>query len=79
MTRLARILALPLLSAGIVGAALGMAGTAGATVSVDDHGGIVATPDIHAHQTMMYPRWNMYHWPTHAVSPHVDTTVQQSR
>lgn len=80
MNRFARIIALPILSAGVIGgAALGLAGTAAASVSVDNHGGIVATPDIHAHQTMMYPRYNMYYWPNQAAAPHVDTTVHQSR
>ncbi|MGD9622787.1 MAG: hypothetical protein AB7G47_21825 [Mycolicibacterium sp.] len=80
MTSFARLIALPVLAAGIIGGAgLGMAGTAGATVSVDNHGGIVATPDVHAHTTMMYPRWNGYYWPNHAVAPNVDTTVQHSR
>ncbi len=81
MNRFARIIALPVLSAGIIGgAALGLAGTAGAAVSVNGNGGIVATPDIHAHQQMMYPvRYGLYYWPNQAHAPHVDTTVHQSR
>ncbi len=83
MTRIARLIALPIVSAGIIGgAALGLAGTAGAAVSVDNNGGIVATPpDIHAHQQMIYPmRHGLYYWPTQAhAPPHVDTTVHQSR
>ncbi|MDZ4269128.1 MAG: hypothetical protein U1D00_26160 [Mycobacterium sp.] len=81
MARIARLIALPIVSAGIIGgAALGLAGTAGAAVSVDNSGGIVATPDIHAHQQMMYPmRHGLYYWPSQAHAPHVDTTVHQSR
>lgn len=80
MNRFARMVALPIVSAGIIGgAALGLAGTASASVSTDDHGSIVATPDTHAHQTMMYPRRNMHYWPNPASAPHVDTTVHQSR
>ena len=42
MNRIARIVALPFLSAGVIGgAALGLAGTASASVSVNDNGGIV--------------------------------------
>lgn len=80
MTSFARLIALPVLTVGIIsGAAIGMAGTAGATVSVDNHGGIFATPDVHAHQTMMYPRFNSYYWPNRATAPQVDTTVRHSR
>ena len=82
MTRIARILALPLLSAGIAGAALGLAGTASAGITVNDDGSMVATPDTFAQQTMMYPRYGYgygYYWPTQASGPSTDTTVYQSR
>jgi hypothetical protein len=85
MNRIARIIALPVMSAGIIGGAvLGLAGTASAAVSVNDNGGIVATPDVHAHQQMMYPvrygyGYGMYYWPNQAHAPQVDTTVHQSR
>ena len=84
MNRIARIVALPLLSAGVIGgAALGLAGTASASVSVNDNGGIVATPDIHAHQQMMYPMiggygYGMYYWPNNAHAPQTDTSVHTS-
>lgn len=85
MNRIARIIALPVMSAGIIGGAvLGLAGTANAAVSVNDNGGIVATPDVHARQQMMYPvhygyGYNVYYWPSQAHGPQVDTTVHQSR
>lgn len=82
MNTITRLIALPLLSAGVIGgAALGMAGTAGAAVTIDDKGGIIATPDVHAQQTMIYGRHNhnMYYWPTQGHAPSVDTTVHQSR
>lgn len=82
MNRIARIVALPILSAGIIGgAAVGLAGTASAAVAVNDNGGIVATPDVHAHQQMMYPligRYGMYYWPNPAQAPQTDTTVHTS-
>ncbi|MGE0221530.1 hypothetical protein [Mycolicibacterium sp.] len=78
MNRFTRILALPLLSAGILGAALGLAGTASAGIVVNDDGSMVATPDTYAQQTMMYPRWG-YYWPSYAGGPNTDTTVYQSR
>ncbi len=84
MNRIARLAALPILSAGILGAAaLGLAGTASAGITVNDNGGMVATPDTFAHQTMMYPTYgygkNMYYWPTQVSGPNTDTTVHQSR
>lgn len=80
MNTVTRLIAVPLLSAGIIGGAvLGMAGTANAAVSINDNGGIVATPDIHAHQPMMYGRYtNMYYWPNQAHAPSVDTSVHHS-
>ena len=80
MNRIIRLIALPLVSAGIVaGAALGLAGTASAGMTVNDDGSMVATPDTYAHQTMMYPRYGYYYWPSQATGPHTDTTVHQSR
>lgn len=80
MNRIKRLIAAPLVSAGILaGVTLGMAGPADASVSQDGHGGITATPDTHARQVMAYPRFGMYYWPTMASAPHVDTAVHQSR
>lgn len=46
---IARYLALPLLSAGIIGAALGLAGTASAAQSSTQTGSsVIATPQTHA-------------------------------
>ena len=49
--RHARIFALPIVSAGIIGAALGLAGAASASTTTDNvtppH--VVATPDVKAH------------------------------
>ena len=49
---------------------------------VNDNGGIVATPDIHAQQQMMYPRiggyGGMYYWPNNAHAPQTDTSVHTS-
>ncbi|NTY61531.1 hypothetical protein [Mycolicibacterium sphagni] len=44
---IARYLALPILSAGIIGGALGLAGAASAAETAP-HSGIVATPQTHA-------------------------------
>ncbi|MGP4055682.1 hypothetical protein ACTWP6_12795 [Mycobacterium sp. 4D054] len=51
MNKLTRIIALPLVSAGILAGTLGLAGTAGAAVSSNSTNGshsIVATPDKHS-------------------------------
>ena len=48
-------------------------------MTVNDDGSMVATPDTYAHQTMMYPHWGYYYWPSQATGPHTDTTVHQSR
>ena len=49
-TRLARYFALPIVSAGIIGAALGLAGAANAANNADVRPpDVVATPDIKAH------------------------------
>ncbi|MDY6998218.1 MAG: hypothetical protein SW019_16595 [Actinomycetota bacterium] len=80
MSRFARLIAAPALSAGILaGVVLGPAGTANASMTIRQDGSMVATPDIHAHQTMMYPRFGYSYWPTHVGGPHTDTTVHHSR
>jgi hypothetical protein len=49
-SRFARYFALPIVSAGIIGAAaLGLAGTASATTTDVKQPSIVATPDVKAH------------------------------
>lgn len=53
MTRIKRMIAAPLFSAAIFGATLGMAGTAGATMTTYSDGSMVATPDVHARQDLM--------------------------
>ncbi|AFM15563.1 hypothetical protein Mycch_0746 [Mycolicibacterium chubuense NBB4] len=55
MKNIARIVALPVLSAGIIGGALGLAGTAGAEVTTHNSNG--------SHSTATTP--NMPHMPTH--------------
>jgi hypothetical protein len=66
MTRFTRRLALPVLSAGILGAAaLGLASTASAGITVNDDGSMVATPDTYAQS---WPGYNWgpygyYYWP----------------
>ena len=78
MNRIARIVALPILSAAIMaGAAVGLASTASAGITVNNNGGMVATPDTYAQPQMMYPRrgYGYYYWPTHASGPNTDTTV----
>ncbi|AFM16070.1 hypothetical protein Mycch_1262 [Mycolicibacterium chubuense NBB4] len=82
MTRFTRLIALPTLSAGIIGgAALGLAGTAGAAMTVNDDGSMVATPDTVAQPWTGWPRrgYGYYYWPQQGFTPHMDTTVQQSR
>jgi hypothetical protein len=62
---IARYLALPILSAGIVGAALGLAGTASAAESSSQHGSsAVATPQTHAQpaaEAVPGYRWHRHH------------------
>jgi hypothetical protein len=68
MTRFTRRFALPVLSAGILGAAaLGLAGTASAGMTINDDGSMVATPDTYAQP---WPGYNYgpygygyYYWP----------------
>ena len=79
MNRFTRILALPLLSAGIIGAALGLASTASAGMTVNDDGSMIATPDTFAHPQMIYPHRGVYYWPGQAFGPNTDTSVYQSR
>jgi hypothetical protein len=63
---IARFIALPLISAGILGgAALGLAGMANASTTTTDHStgsAIVATPDIHAKPApSALPGWRHHH------------------
>lgn len=62
-TTIARNLALPLLSAGIIGAALGLAGTA-AAAEMNPQPGIVATPQDHAQpapEAVAGSQWHRHH------------------
>jgi hypothetical protein len=63
--RFVRFVALPVVSAGIIGgAALGMAGMANAATSVasDPQPGIVATPQVKAHPAPnAIPGWHGHH------------------
>lgn len=81
MNRITRILALPLLSAGIIGgAALGLAGTAGAAMTVNDDGSMVATPDTVAQPWVGWPRVGYgygYYWPQQGFSA-PSWSIQQS-
>ncbi len=80
MSRIARVFALPLLAAGIIGgAALGLAGTAGAAVGFDNAGGMVATPDTYATPAAEIVPWGAWIQTLAVVVPHVDNTVVQSR
>ncbi|CAN3127092.1 hypothetical protein ACNUDN_04250 [Mycobacterium sp. smrl_JER01] len=65
MNKITRIIALPLVSAGILGGALGLglAGAAGAAVSSTTTNGshaIVATPDKQSHNPVMHT-WHQRH------------------
>ena len=59
----ARYFALPIISAGIIGgAALGLAGTAGAATTDVRLPSIVATPDVKAHPAPnAMPGWRWHH------------------
>ena len=61
--RFARYLALPIVSAGIIGgAALGLAGTASAADTDVKTPAIVATPDVKAHPAPeAMPGWRWHH------------------
>jgi hypothetical protein len=79
-TRIACTLALPLLSAGIIGAALGLAGTANAdTDSAITTPTMFATPQTYADPTVTVIPWGEWLGATHVNVPHVDTSVHQSR
>ena len=63
MTMIARFIALPLLSAGILGGALGPAGTAAAQVAstTPDHSFVVGSEKAHhAQQTNPYKKRHQY-------------------
>ena len=62
-TRFARYFALPIVSAGIIGgAALGLAGTAGAATTDVQRPSIVATPNVKAHPAPnAMPGWRWHH------------------
>ncbi|MEH3138931.1 MAG: hypothetical protein PGN37_01875 [Mycobacterium kyogaense] len=80
MNRFTRTLALPLLSAGIIGsAALGLAGTASAAMTVNDDGSMVATPDTVAQPWVGWPRvgYGYYYWPQQSYSA-PSWSIQQS-
>ena len=81
MNRITRIVALPLLSAGIIGgAALGLAGTASAAMTVNDDGSMVATPDTVAQPWVGWPRVGYgyaYYWPQQSFSS-PSWSIQQS-
>ncbi len=79
MSRIARIIALPLLTAGILGGALGLASTASASITFDDRGGAVATPDTYADPATTYVPWSSWIQTAEVMVPQVDTTVVQSR
>jgi hypothetical protein len=63
MTNFARYLALPIVSAGIIGgAALGLAGVAGAATTDVQQPNIVAVPPVHAHPAPeAQPGWHWHH------------------
>ena len=68
---IARFIALPIVSAGILGgAALGLAGMANAEVTTTQNGShtsIVATPDTYAHPAPgALPGWRFHHGHGHA-------------
>ncbi len=70
-TNIARRFALPLVSAGFIGAAaLGLAGMANAATTTTEHSGgtaIVATPDTYAHPApSAMPGWRHHHGIGHA-------------
>jgi hypothetical protein len=73
INRFARYIALPAVSAGIVGAAaLGMAGAANAATYSTPSPSIVATPDVHAHPAPnAVPGHNWHHgmWKLSTLEP----------
>lgn len=83
--RFACLIALPILSAGIIGgAALGLAGAANASTyaDTDDAGvetSIVAYPDTYAYPAPTVVPWGLWVAGPSVYVPHVDNTVHQSR
>lgn len=67
MTKTTRLLALPLLSAGIIGgAALGLAGTANASAQAPTGPGYSYSPTVKAKPApTQLPGWHNHHGPTH--------------
>jgi len=63
MNTFARLVALPIVSAGIIGgAALGLAGTASAATTDAQRPNIVATPSVKAHPAPeAMPGWHWHH------------------
>jgi hypothetical protein len=63
MNNFARIIALPIVAAGIIGgAALGLAGAAGAATTDGQQPNIVATPSVKAHPAPdAMPGWRWHH------------------
>lgn len=69
MTKITRIIALPVFSAGIIAAAaLGLAGTATAATTTTPQGpGYSYSPDVHATQApAVTPGYHGHHGPAHA-------------
>ncbi|AGB20528.1 hypothetical protein Mycsm_00064 [Mycobacterium sp. JS623] len=67
MNNFARIIALPIVSAGIIGgAALGLAGAANAATTDAHQPNIVATPEVKAHPAPeAQPGWHWHHGVQH--------------
>jgi hypothetical protein len=62
MTKTTRVLALPLLSAGIIGGALGLAGTANASAQAPTGPGYSYSPTVKAHPApSATPGWRSHH------------------
>lgn len=78
---IARLIALPVLSAGIIGAALGLAGTASATTysQPDVQASPIAVPHTYASPMISVVPFGQWVNGPHVYVPNVDTTVQQSR
>ena len=67
-TRFARYFALPIVSAGIIGAALGLAGAANAANNADVRPpDVVATPDVKAHPAPEVMPGSYWHHGVHQV------------
>jgi hypothetical protein len=79
MSRIAGILALPLLSAGIAGGlALGLAGTANAAATVDSNVTIVTAPDTYAAPAATVIPWAQWVETPDVVVGAPDVTVVQT-